>query len=64
MTEAIIRTKLKATQLEGAIMERLRDTSDCAGIIQVYVRATGHEPPEETWTHTWCLAVRLSLEVP
>ena len=25
---------------------------DCAGIIQVYVRATGLEPPEETWTNT------------
>jgi hypothetical protein len=52
MTEPIVRTKLKAAQLEAAIMERLGVNPDCAGIIQVYVRATGDEPPEETWTHT------------
>jgi hypothetical protein len=52
MTEPILRTRLKASLLEAAIMERLGDQPDCAGIIQVYVRATGVEPPEETWTHT------------
>jgi hypothetical protein len=52
MTEPVVRTKLKAAQLEAFIMERLGDKPDCAGIIQVYVRATGVEPPEETWTHT------------
>jgi hypothetical protein len=52
MTEPIVRTKLKAAQLEAVIMERLGGKPDCAGIIQVYVRATGVEPPEETWTHT------------
>jgi hypothetical protein len=52
MTESIGRTKLKAAQLEAAIMERLGDNPDCPGIIQVYVKATGLEPPEETWTHT------------
>jgi len=35
-----------------AIMQRLGDNPDCAGIVQVYVKATGQEPPEETWTHT------------
>jgi hypothetical protein len=52
MTERIVRTKIKAAQLEAAIMERLADNPDCAGIVQVYVKATGDEPPEETWTHT------------
>jgi hypothetical protein len=52
MTKPIIRTKLKAAQLEAAIMGRLDDNPDCPGIIQVYVKATGLEPPEETWTHT------------
>jgi hypothetical protein len=52
MTERIVRTKVKAAQLEAAIMERLADNPDCAGIVQVYVKATGDEPPEETWTHT------------
>ena len=46
MTESIGRTKLKAAQLEAAIMERLGDNPDCPGIIQVYVKATGLEPPE------------------
>jgi hypothetical protein len=48
----MLRTKLKAAELEAAIMERLGDKPDCAGIIQVYVRATGREPPEKTWAHT------------
>jgi hypothetical protein len=52
MTEPIVRKKLKASLLEAAIMERLGVQPDCGGIIQVYVRATGLEPPEETWTHT------------
>jgi hypothetical protein len=33
-------------------MERIGDHPNCPGIIQVYVRATGLEPPAETWTHT------------
>ena len=52
MTEPIVRIKLKASQLEALIMERLGDKPDCAGFIQVYVKATRLEPPEETWTHT------------
>ena len=52
MTEPIVRTRLKAAQLEAVIMERLGDKPDCAGIIQVYVRATCVGAPEETWTHT------------
>jgi hypothetical protein len=38
MTEPIVRTKLKAAQLEAVIMERLGGKPDCAGIIQVYRR--------------------------
>jgi hypothetical protein len=52
MIEPLSRTKFTAAQLEEAIMKRLGDNPDCAGIIQVYVKATGHKPPEETWTHT------------
>jgi hypothetical protein len=45
--EPVIRTKLKAAELDAAIMKRLGDNPDCAGIIQVYVyvKATGHLPP-------------------
>jgi hypothetical protein len=46
------RTKLKAVELEAAIMTRLSEQPDCAGVIRVYVKANGREPPEETWTHT------------
>jgi len=46
------RTKLKAAELEAAIMKRLGENPDCAGVTHVYVKATGQEPPEETWTHT------------
>jgi len=52
MSESVVRKKLKAAELEAAIMHRLGDNPDCAGIVQVYVKATGQEPPEETWTHT------------
>jgi hypothetical protein len=51
-TEPIVRKKLKSAELEEAIMQRLGEHPDCAAIIQVYVKATGHNPPEETWTHT------------
>jgi hypothetical protein len=52
MTEPIFRTKLNAAELEAAIMKRLAEHPECAGITQVYVKATGLEPPQETWTHT------------
>ena len=52
MSESVVRKKLKAAELEAAIMQRLGDNPDCAGIVQVYVKATGQEPSEETWTHT------------
>jgi hypothetical protein len=52
MTEPVARTKVKAAELEAAIIKRLGDNPDCAGIIQVYIKATGQKPPEETWTHT------------
>jgi len=52
MTEPIVRTKLKAAELEAVITKRLGEHPDCAGIVQVYVKPTGLEPPEETWTHT------------
>jgi hypothetical protein len=52
MTERLFKTKLKAAELEALIMKRLREHEECAGIIQVYVRATGRHPPEEAWVHT------------
>jgi hypothetical protein len=52
MNGPIGRKKLKAAELEAAIMERLGKHPDCAGITYVYVKATHLEPPEETWTHT------------
>ena len=42
MGESVVRKKLKAAELEEAIMQRLGDNPDCAGIVQVYVKATGH----------------------
>ena len=54
MTEPLCKKKLKADELEALITKRLGEHEECAGIIQVYVKATGLEPPEETWTHTWC----------
>jgi hypothetical protein len=53
MTDPNSRTKLKSAELEAAIMQRLNSDPACAGITQVYVRATGHQPPEETWVHTF-----------
>jgi hypothetical protein len=52
MNDPIVRKKLKVAELETAIMERLGKHPDCAGITYVYVKATGREPPAETWTHT------------
>ena len=46
------RKQLKAAELEAAIIARLAKEPDCAGIIHVYIKATGREPPEDTWTHT------------
>ena len=51
MTEPIARTKLKAAELEAAILKRLSEHPDCAGISYVYVKAPGLKPPEETWKH-------------
>jgi hypothetical protein len=47
-----MRKKVHAGELEALIMQRLWKHLDCAGITQVYVRATGRVPPEETWVHT------------
>jgi hypothetical protein len=47
-----MRKKVHAGELEALIMQRLWEHPDCAGITQVYVRATGRVPPEETWVHT------------
>ena len=52
MTDPNSRTKLKPAELEAAIMKRLSEHPDCACVTHVYVRATGHQPPEETWVHT------------
>ena len=46
------KTKLKASDLETAIMARLAKEPECAGIIHVYIKATGLQPPEDTWAHT------------
>ena len=51
MTEPVARTKLKAAELEAVILKRLSEHPDCAGISYVYVKATGLEPPDETWKH-------------
>ena len=52
MTSLYSRKKLNADELEALIMKRLDEHEECAGIVQVYVRATGRDPPEETWAHT------------
>jgi hypothetical protein len=44
--------KMTAAELEAAIIKRLGAKPECEGIIHVYIKATGHEPPEDTWTHT------------
>jgi hypothetical protein len=51
MSKSGFKTKLKATDLEAAILARLAGEPECAGIIHVYIKATGLEPPEDTWTH-------------
>jgi hypothetical protein len=51
MTEPIAKTQLKAAELEAAILKRLSEHPDCAGISYVYVKATGLKPLEETWKH-------------
>ena len=51
MAERLFRKKLKAADLEALIMKRLAEHPHCGGIIQVYVKATGREPPEDTWMH-------------
>jgi hypothetical protein len=52
MSSSGFKTKLKAADLEAAIMERLAANPECAGITYVYVKPTGEEPPEDTWIHT------------
>jgi len=44
MSESVVRKKLKAAELEPAIMQRLGDNPDCAGIVQVYVKYTSRQP--------------------
>ena len=51
MTERIPKRKLKAADLEAAIMKRLAEKPDCDAITHVYVKATGEEPPKDTWKH-------------
>jgi hypothetical protein len=46
------RKKLKAAELESEIMKRLGTKPECEGVTQVYIKATGKEPPEDTWAHT------------
>ena len=51
MTEPHFKKKLKAAELEALIMKRLAEHPHCGGIIHVYVKATGHEPLEDSWMH-------------
>jgi hypothetical protein len=44
--------KLKAAELEAAILNRLREKHECESITHVYIKPTGKEPPEDTWAHT------------
>jgi hypothetical protein len=52
MTPSGFKTKMKAGEIEAAIMKRLAEKPDCGGIIQVCVKSTGRQPPEDTWAHT------------
>ena len=52
MTDPKFRTKLKEEELQAIIMARLCKYEECSGIIQVYVRPTGDQPPAHTWVHT------------
>jgi hypothetical protein len=52
MAPSGFKTKMTAAELEAAIMEGLCAKPDCEGIIHVYIKPTGQEPPEDTWTHT------------
>ena len=66
MSKSEPKTKLKAADLEAAIIKRLAKEPECAGIIHVYIKATGLKPPEDTWTHTLIsrrtTAIRTALE--
>lgn len=52
MAPSGFKTKLKAAELEAAIMKRLGVKPECEGIIHVYIKSTGGEPPADTWAHT------------
>jgi hypothetical protein len=52
MTPSGFKTKMKAAEIEAAIMKRLAEKADCEAIIHIYIKPTGQEPPEDTWTHT------------
>ena len=52
MSKSGFKTKLKAAELEAAIIKRLAEKPECVGILQVYIKATGQAPPEDTWTNS------------
>ena len=52
MADPKFRIKLKEEELQAIIMARLCKHEECSGIIQVYVRPSGHQPPAHTWIHT------------
>jgi hypothetical protein len=52
MPDPMMRKKLTEAELQAVIMERLAKEPECAAITQIYVRATGLKPPEETWMHS------------
>ena len=51
---ATVRTKLKAAELEVAIAKRLAERPECAGIIQVYVKATAGSLQKTPGCTRWC----------
>jgi len=58
MSESVVRKKLKAAELEAAIMQRLGDNPDCASIVQVYSRQPAKSLLKRRGRIRWYLAVR------
>ena len=52
MGKSGFKIKLKAADLEAAILRRLAEKPESAGITYVYVKSTGDDPPEDTWSHS------------
>ena len=59
-----MKKELKAADLEAVILARLAEEPECAGIIHVYIKPTGLQPPEDTWTHTLISRRTTTLRTP